>query len=119
MKKLQYKEIKQTFIDFLKAHDAFTKFVVYLCHPKNKDWYIEFNGPINRTFSTYVAAVWSGTFIHSVYGMQKPHHRLIGLMYYAFLWKGTPEGDAYWLHLADEWRKVVYDKYKVSGLLIV
>lgn len=111
MKKLQYKEIKQTFIDFLKDHDAYTRFVVYLCHPNNKDWCIANLGLVNRTFSAYVSSLWNVN-AGRHYGMEL-------LIVSAFLWSDTSEGGTYWLHLSDEWRKVVYDKYKASGLLIV
>ena len=109
MKKLQYKEIKQTFIDFLKDHDAYTKFVVYLCHPNNKDWCIASNGPVNKTFSAHVSASWNVN--------AGRHYRMERLIISAFLWSDTSEGGIYWLYLSDEWKKVLYDKYKVLGIM--
>ena len=118
MKKLQYKEIKQTFIDFLKDHDAYTKFVVYLCHPKNKDWYIKNFGPVNRTFSAYVSAVWNRKITPDTHRfMWDRRYRMEYLILYAFSWVDTPEGDVYWQYLSDELRKVFYAKYKVLGIM--
>lgn len=117
MKKLQYKEIKQTFIDFLKDHDAYTRFVVYLCHPKNKDWCIVNLGLVNRTFSAYVSSLWSGKTTHNIYTMRERHYRMERLIRYAFLWSDTSEGYDFWLSLSDEWKKVLYDKYKVLGIM--
>lgn len=118
MKKLQYKEIKQTFIDFLKEHDAYTRFVVYLCHPKNKNWYIRNFGPVNRTFSTYVSALWNRKMTHNTYRfIWDRHYRMAYLILYAFSWVNTPEGGFYWQCLSDEWKKVLYAKYKVLGIM--
>lgn len=116
MKKLQYKEIKQTFIDFLKDHDAYTRFVVYLCHPNNKGWPIASNGPVNKTFSAHVSASWNGRseFLSINAGR---HYRMERLIISAFLWSDTSEGGIYWLYLSDEWKKVLYDKYKVLGIM--
>lgn len=111
MKKLQYKEIKQTFIDFLKDHDAYTRFVVYLCHPNNKGW----SGKI--TFSAYVSSLWSGKTTHNIYTMRERRYRMERLIAYAFSWEDTSEGGIYWLYLSDEWKKVLYDKYEVLGIM--
>lgn len=114
MKKLQYKEIKQTFIDFLKDYDAYTRFVVYLCHPKNKDWYTANFYSVNRTFSAYVYAIWSKKLIHV---RRERHYQMERLISCAFLWRDTPEGGLYWLHLSNEWKKVLYNKYVVLGTM--
>ena len=115
MEKLQYKEIKQTFIDFLKAHDAFTKFVVCLCHHKNKDWYIAANGSVNRTFSAHVSAFWSGKI--GTRSMWERHYRMELLIIYAFSWSDTSGGGINWRYLSDEWSKVLYDKYEVFSIM--